>query len=207
MGPQGHPFPFFLDCQCSCIFHSLNWMWSVFSKALPPPSHSSCQYLSLPATLYTPPPSAPGYTFHAHEIWLWFHSLHGCNWSSVLISCHITLKKSFLFSSLSLTGSSRWTCGSCPEVLFNIQIASDQGLSLLSEKGQQIWVPSSSPRLLSTFPLLSYIFRGFNLAPRVVQRFYSITNKYRHMTSFLSKGCFTKGGLGDGWGAGQPTKP
>ena len=49
--------PFFLlfDGQCSNIIHPLHWVWSVFSKPLHPSSHPSFQYLSLPATLYTPP--------------------------------------------------------------------------------------------------------------------------------------------------------
>ena len=52
----------------------------------------------------------------------------------------------------------------------------------------------SPPRPVTTFPLLSHIFGGSNLSPRVEQKFYSITNKYRH--DFRSKGCFTKDGLG-----------
>ena len=70
-------------------------------------------------------------------------------------------------------------------------------------------VQSGSPsRPLATVPLLSHISGGFNLAPRVEQNFYSITNN----TSFLSKGCFTKDGLGFGGGGGageggkNPTK-
>lgn len=60
-------------------------------------------------------------------------------------------------------------------------------------------VQSGSPsRPLATVPLLSHISGGFNLAPRVEQNFYSITNN----TSFLSKGCFTKDGLGFGGGGG-----
>lgn len=56
----------------------------------------------------------------------------------------------------------------------------------------------SPPRPVTTFPLLSHIFGGFNLTPRVEQKFYRITNKYRHMTS-APKGVSQRMGSGSGW--------
>lgn len=65
-------------------------------------------------------------------------------------------------------------------------------------------VPSGSPRFLNTFPFLSHIFRGFNFSPKGRAKILQHHNKYRHMTSFLSKGCFTKDGLTVG--GGNPTE-
>lgn len=82
--------------------------------------------------------------------------------------------------------------------LVNIQVASDQHLYLLlSNRGSlQRVLSDPAPRPVTTFPLLSHSFGGCNLAPRAEQKFYSIANKYRHMTSFLAEGCFTKDELG-----------
>ena len=92
--------------------------------------------------------------------------------------------------------------------LVNIQVASDQHLYLLlSNRGSQQRVLSDpAPIPVTTFPLLSHSFGGCNLAPRAEQKFYSITNKYSHMTSFLSEGCFTKDGLGFGVGGEKSYK-
>ena len=115
-----------------------------------------------------------------------------------LIPSHITLEYSFGF----LLWAQQVFPGELVEAVlqsFTIQVASDQGMYFCNRGSW--WIREFQVALLDCSPLFLYfhIFRGFNLAPRLEQKFYSITNKYRCITSFLSKGCFAKDGLVSWW--------